>query len=130
MYLFAVVFTFFFFSSRRRHTRCSRDWSSDVCSSDLVGDGEDGVAARWHGFAAHGQIRVGDERGRFVRAGAPHLPVRDQPTVNFASVHARAGVVHGNRLAAGELAIGFGRWAGTLALIPLAQDGGGQNSET
>src|SRR3989449_668474 len=28
-------FCFFFFSSRRRHTRCSRDWSSDVCSSDL-----------------------------------------------------------------------------------------------
>src|SRR2546429_1559033 len=27
----------FFFSSRRRHTRCSRDWSSDVCSSDLSG---------------------------------------------------------------------------------------------
>src|SRR6266436_1561066 len=27
---------FFFFSSRRRHTRCSRDWSSDVCSSDLT----------------------------------------------------------------------------------------------
>src|SRR5205809_8031550 len=26
--------TTFFFSSRRRHTRCSRDWSSDVCSSD------------------------------------------------------------------------------------------------
>src|SRR2546422_2317144 len=26
---------FFFFSSRRRHTICSRDWSSDVCSSDL-----------------------------------------------------------------------------------------------
>src|SRR2546429_3250436 len=30
---------YFFFSSRRRHTRCSRDWSSDVCSSDLVGGG-------------------------------------------------------------------------------------------
>src|SRR2546429_9005026 len=29
------VRVFFFFSSRRRHTRCSRDWSSDVCSSDL-----------------------------------------------------------------------------------------------
>src|SRR5436305_10130600 len=25
---------YFFFSSRRRHTRCGRDWSSDVCSSD------------------------------------------------------------------------------------------------
>src|SRR6266403_4280607 len=32
---------FFFFSSRRRHTRSLRDWSSDVCSSDLTG---------WRGF--------------------------------------------------------------------------------
>src|SRR5258705_12800803 len=31
-----IVF-FFFFSSRRRHTRCLSDWSSDVCSSDLLG---------------------------------------------------------------------------------------------
>src|SRR5689334_24174755 len=30
------VFFFFFFSSRRRHTRWNCDWSSDVCSSDLV----------------------------------------------------------------------------------------------
>src|SRR5699024_11632018 len=29
-------FCFFFFSSRRRHTRSKRDWSSDVCSSDLT----------------------------------------------------------------------------------------------
>src|SRR5207249_7009022 len=29
------VLVFFFFSSRRRHTRSKRDWSSDVCSSDL-----------------------------------------------------------------------------------------------
>src|SRR5690606_40606854 len=34
-----VHISFFFFSSRRRHTRFSRDWSSDVCSSDLdLGD--------------------------------------------------------------------------------------------
>src|SRR5204862_5467649 len=33
---------FFFFSSRRRHTRSLRDWSSDVCSSDLRGT--DGAA--------------------------------------------------------------------------------------
>src|SRR6266436_8864955 len=33
--LWSLCFRFFFFSSRRRHTRCSRDWSSDVCSSDL-----------------------------------------------------------------------------------------------
>src|SRR5436853_7012177 len=30
----------FFFSSRRRHTRCLSDWSSDVCSSDLHGTAE------------------------------------------------------------------------------------------
>src|SRR5256884_2546816 len=33
----SVFVCLFFFSSRRRHTRCSRDWSSDVCSSDLNG---------------------------------------------------------------------------------------------
>src|SRR3712207_9578140 len=33
------VFVFFFFSSRRRHTRYWRDWSSDVCSSDLETNG-------------------------------------------------------------------------------------------
>src|SRR5215210_9299822 len=31
-----LFFFFFFFSSRRRHTRYIGDWSSDVCSSDLV----------------------------------------------------------------------------------------------
>src|SRR5206468_863139 len=31
-----IVLFFFFFSSRRRHTRSDRDWSSDVCSSDLI----------------------------------------------------------------------------------------------
>src|SRR2546422_10165715 len=41
----------FFFSSRRRHTRCSRDWSSDVCSSDLV------VALYLAGLAARGLAR-------------------------------------------------------------------------
>src|SRR5699024_11557447 len=33
---FTLRFSCFFFSSRRRHTRSKRDWSSDVCSSDLV----------------------------------------------------------------------------------------------
>src|SRR5207249_10461056 len=33
--LLLCFFFFFFFSSRRRHTRSKRDWSSDVCSSDL-----------------------------------------------------------------------------------------------
>src|SRR5699024_12107763 len=41
----------FFFSSRRRHTRSKRDWSSDVCSSDLVSQALDSpiiIADRFH----------------------------------------------------------------------------------
>src|SRR5258705_6338260 len=59
---------FFFFSSRRRHTRCLSDWSSDVCSSDLntvrlVGDGVAGGS----GFG----IRIECKRG--VRAMSRQL---------------------------------------------------------
>src|SRR5207253_8443087 len=35
-HLLLLFFFVFFFSSRRRHTRWPRDWSSDVCSSDLL----------------------------------------------------------------------------------------------
>src|SRR5215467_7830264 len=37
---------FFFFSSRRRHTRLQGDWSSDACSSDLRAAGPDGLESR------------------------------------------------------------------------------------
>src|SRR3989449_4915486 len=51
---------FFFFSSRRRHTRCSRDWSSDVCSSDLLGNVLMGVVAVpfWGRLAPYQQNRL------------------------------------------------------------------------
>src|SRR6266498_5540440 len=44
--------SFFFFSSRRRHTRCGRDWSSDVCSSDLGSAAEAGSVNVLHGSAS------------------------------------------------------------------------------
>src|SRR6266513_3111811 len=50
------VLLFFFFSSRRRHTRSKRDWSSDVCSSDL----DPGPKQRRH-----------EGRARGVPQGAP-----------------------------------------------------------
>src|SRR2546421_4254453 len=59
----SASFVIFFFSSRRRHTRSDRDWSSDVCSSDL----SRGVA----GVHAH----VGAERrvgGLLVRPADGH----------------------------------------------------------
>src|SRR3712207_6237039 len=62
---------FFFFSSRRRHTRYWRDWSSDVCSSDL------GILVGLYAnhadsaFQKLPMLRVGrtDGRGRFVIKG-------------------------------------------------------------
>src|SRR5207247_5275447 len=66
---------FFFFSSRRRHTRSTRDWSSDVCSSDLgaVDLGSLGSHAGHQRRAplvvevereAHARLRIGRRHGR------------------------------------------------------------------
>src|SRR5216683_6617243 len=46
---------FFFFSSRRRHTRSDRDWSSDVCSSDLLFSGISDLS----GYPPHNALAVG-----------------------------------------------------------------------
>src|SRR3712207_2325227 len=57
---------FFFFSSRRRHTRYWRDWSSDVCSSDLSLDrGDEACADSLHGRRRGDEVtaRVPDESG-------------------------------------------------------------------
>src|SRR5690625_7996860 len=43
--LYLIFINLFFFSSRRRHTSWPRDWSSDVCSSDLVRAGHLEVAS-------------------------------------------------------------------------------------
>src|SRR5437879_13898496 len=61
---------FFFFSSRRRHTRYIGDWSSDVCSSDLVE--QLGRAVREQGGAA-GALTVPDtiQEVRLGRIGRP-----------------------------------------------------------
>src|SRR5439155_16688034 len=61
----------FFFSSRRRHTRWPRDWSSDVCSSDLLhtlrehdeGDHEEYEAER----DQRRQVEIADRLGELVR---------------------------------------------------------------
>src|SRR3989337_3541924 len=57
----------FIFSSRRRHTRCYRDWSSDVCSSDLEGGTyQERLGPRSQGL-----------RGR--RAKSRSMPARNPP---------------------------------------------------
>src|SRR5256886_11699639 len=54
--------TFFFFSSRRRHTRFDCDWSSDVCSSDLLLFTE-GTPANFDS-TAYGRWSLGEAYGR------------------------------------------------------------------
>src|SRR5690606_40270022 len=71
-----------FFSSRRRHTRFSRDWSSDVCSSDL-GD----VQAR----PGRGDLR--DRPGRAVHTGLAH----GGPRARGGRAAERAGAAGGGR---------------------------------
>src|SRR5690606_40132701 len=70
----ALSSLFFFFSSRRRHTRFSRDWSSDVCSSDLghvflrgwragrFPSGAPGRARHGRGGPGHGRNDRSEER--------------------------------------------------------------------
>src|SRR2546430_12343189 len=57
----------FFFSSRRRHTRFDCDWSSDVCSSDLVENAEhaddgSGIDRFAEGFVVEADVASGDGR--------------------------------------------------------------------
>src|SRR6266536_2324416 len=56
-----MYYFFFFFSSRRRHTRSTRDWSSDVCSSDLLTPAkadDDAVTADVHAPRLRGDQEV------------------------------------------------------------------------
>src|SRR5882757_8737477 len=70
MFSMIIIFCmiFFFFSSRRRHTRYWRDWSSDVCSSDLAVEGDQGRQARGN-----------REVGAVVPLGGLHERAPDRP---------------------------------------------------
>src|SRR6266542_1632875 len=74
---------FFFFSSRRRHTRCYRDWSSDVCSSDLAVVRR-AAPRRQLDLAAAGEVRARERGG--VAIHRLWRPLRD----DLAAVGARA----------------------------------------
>src|SRR6266436_7847844 len=91
---------FFFFSSRRRHTRCSRDWSSDVCSSDLPAPGRGGgVAANDRDVVGPGELeQSGPERLRFLDGHALGAGERDQGPARAAAHRRDVREVHRERL--------------------------------
>src|SRR3712207_6889479 len=75
-----TCFFFFFFSSRRRHTRYWRDWSSDVCSSDLVSAGGQSGAA------------PAGEQNRALFTGGAERDREDGRSLGGALHHAEPGV--------------------------------------
>src|SRR5690606_40319381 len=93
---------FFFFSSRRRHTRFSRDWSSDVCSSDLedaraaaTGVAAAAIAAALRVPAAEIAVGAGTLAGEVGRAGETDAEVaRDRalPEIGRASCRERGKI--------------------------------------
>src|SRR5690606_41093651 len=99
----------FFFSSRRRHTRFSRDWSSDVCSSDLPGGADLETGAK--------RIRVKSKtnaklpKANVVRGGKARVKGRVKP----GSVGRKVIIKVGGKKRSEERRVGkecgAGRWA-------------------
>src|SRR6266700_6618984 len=75
-----MLIFFFFFSSRRRHTRFSRDWSSDVCSSDLPRPEVREVAHHRRLRIATGFTEMDEERVARILV----FPVADEPRETIA----------------------------------------------
>src|SRR5690625_7646527 len=84
----------FFFSSKRRHTRWPRDWSSDVCSSDL--DVYDEVAKRIVDLTNEKQ--AGDPASNEIYTG----PVIEQAAFDKISSYIEIGKEEGELLASDE----------------------------
>src|SRR5947199_1755238 len=86
----------FFFSSRRRHTRCLSDWSSDVCSSDLPDDINGliqaaGILTAHGGMTSHAAV-VARGMGKPCVAGCEGLTIDlEQRTLTIGGKHLAEG---------------------------------------
>src|SRR5256886_17309074 len=120
MLILVYCSSFFFFSSRRRHTRFDCDWSSDVCSSDLVLDALDALDAvgPWDSAPLQDEqdptdslwrgARRAFNRGDYATAGKPHAhlarPYPDAPRARHAlyraafALHKNEDLVRARRL--------------------------------
>src|SRR5215475_7573875 len=104
-------FVAFFFSSRRRHTRFSRDWSSDVCSSDLGPDIVAGVLAT--GLTLDRRVRLFIDVGtnseivlgssaRALACAAPAGPAFEAAQIRC-GMRAAEGAIEGVKIVDGEI---------------------------
>src|SRR6266542_5363701 len=100
----------FFFSGRRWHTRCYRDWSSDVCSSDLDlgrdlgSDGE--LRHRLLGQQEVDEDRIERLQGGDHRAGREELAEIDLAQAELAGEGSAQGLLVDDRLLLGDLRLG------------------------
>src|SRR5438045_527138 len=97
---------YFFFSSRRRHTRCLSDWSSDVCSSDLIFQGR----SKWRegnrcaaSFLPH-QIAREEQRHGLKAAFGESVSLRDALFNGCGGVEGQKRNVHGAKERLGDVA--------------------------
>src|SRR5689334_13644249 len=98
---------FFFFSSRRRHTRWNCDWSSDVCSSDLgfldptgrARDREGGAyyARAWDRAIAAGRHMVLIDTWNYFAEGSAIAPTREYGRQYLDITRAKAAIFHAGR---------------------------------
>src|SRR5256885_12880489 len=94
---FSLILSLFFFSSRRRHTRLQGDWSSDVCSSDLIDDqAHQNIRPGRGGLFTLRQnvLRLRREREKLKSEVASLFQQIDAATANFQeSTHLRMGAL-------------------------------------
>src|SRR6266568_2339288 len=106
-YVFCRLMIFFFFSSRRRHTRWNCDWSSDVCSSDL--GTEAWVSARYPATAS-------STKGIMLLGSVPSPPKKPKSSISTQS--ARGANATDNTLMAVSGTQATGLWAVGYQLSP------------
>src|SRR5256885_16576435 len=123
-----MFISFFFFSSRRRHTRLQGDWSSDVCSSDLHRERNDGVLEAEDlrilavALGLAGRMRDAEEMLRAVIARATK---HDRPLLVASAQRDLASLLHriGDRPAATVMAqaarVTFDRLGATAEIAKL-----------
>src|SRR5687768_17408962 len=116
----------FFFSSRRRHTRCSRDWSSDVCSSDLSGPEEIVCVLQDRTFDAANQlIYVSGGMGGMMEHAQGFLGDRmlvsgiERPSLSLATRAYRLRLLNGSNARIYKL-----EWSDGTPLTVIGTDGG------
>src|SRR5690606_30860405 len=105
----------FFFSSRRRHTRFSRDWSSDVCSSDL-----DRIQGAVTCFAGMNKLRFREvmlESDVHVPAEGDVVFARNDYTNSFYSIVAGTVEIVIDEQAGKRIRVGEGQFFGEMGLI-------------